>query len=147
MDGCLLKDMFSIVHVGWIIVFPPNCYSSTCSQHQFHCHFLLAVAPLPWNLVVNYRVFFINCSKIRGSKSLKDWVYEESFVLTFMVITNNFALNSNKGSKLDLIPIFNHVKQKLIIKKNHNSVQSELAVLDYLQNLFIWVFSLLLLNS
>ena len=118
LNGWLFIERYGcIVHVGWIIVFPPNCYSSTCSQHQFHYHFLLAVALLPWNLVVNYRVFFINCSKIRGSKSLKDWVYEESFVLTFMVITNNFALNSNKGSKLDLIPIFNHVKQKLIIKK------------------------------
>ena len=48
-----------------------------------------------------------------------------------LITTNNLTYNSNTGSKLDLKPIFNHGKQNLTIKKNDNSVQSGLVVLDH----------------
>ena len=61
-----------------------------------------------------------------------DWVCEEIFALILLITTNNLTYNSNIGSKLDFMPIFKHGKQKLTIKKNDYSVQSELIVLDHL---------------
>ena len=53
------------------------------------------------------------------------------FALIFLVTIYNLIINPKIGSKLNLIPTFNHGKPKLKIKKFYYFVQFELVVLDH----------------